>query len=74
MLVTKKGTHIHYNIVGIFFFSLRFFIDDFPKGRRKKLDQGTLGMSDPLQLTFDQLGTDRTSIGTLLDQLRTLLD
>ena len=26
-----------------------------------KLDQGTLGMSDPLQLTFDQLGTDRTS-------------
>ena len=23
-----------------------------------KLDQGTLGMSDPLQLTFDQLGTD----------------
>ena len=29
--------------------------------RNKKLDQGTLGMSDPLQLTFDQLGTDRTS-------------
>ena len=27
----------------------------------QKLDQGTLGMSDPLQLTFDQLGTDRTS-------------
>ena len=26
-----------------------------------KLDQGTLGMSDPLQLTFDQLGTDRIS-------------
>ena len=30
-------------------------------GQRLKLDQGTLGMSDPLQLTFDQLGTDRTS-------------
>ena len=26
-----------------------------------KLDQGYLGMSDPLQLTFDQLGIDRTS-------------
>ena len=26
-----------------------------------KLHQGTLGMSDPLQLTFYQLGTDRTS-------------
>ena len=29
--------------------------------KKTKLDQGTLGMSDPLQLTFDQWGTDRTS-------------